>query len=129
MLVDGQLNAGHSSQPVRLEVGQQAQVKSGVGKPVVADASVEKATAWRQHRLVFESLPLKHVIEEFNRYNDPPTVIADKDLESLPISGVFRSIDRDSFLQFLSQMQLAEHSTRADGTVVLRGMSGDKPNQ
>ena len=129
VLVDGQPNARHASQPVRLEVGQQAQVKSGVVEPVVADASVEKATAWRQHRLVFESSPLKHVIEEFNRYNDPPTVIADKELESLPISGVFRSIDRDSFLQFLSQMQLAEHSTRDDGTVVLRGMSDDEPNQ
>lgn len=129
VLVDGQPNARHSSQPVRLEVGQQAEVKSGGSKPVVADASVEKATAWRQHRLVFESLPLKDVIEEFNRYNDPPTVIADKELESLPISGVFRSIDRNSFLEFLSQMQLAEHSTRADGTVVLRGMSADKPNQ
>lgn len=129
VLVGGEPNARHSSQPVRLEVGQQARVKSGVGKPVVADASVEKAIAWRQHRLVFESLPLKHVIEEFNRYNEPPTVIADKELESLPISGVFRSIDRDSFLQFLSQMQLAEHSTRADGTVVLRGMSGDGPSQ
>ena len=129
MLVDGEPYAERSSQPVRLEVGQQAQVKSGVAKPVVVDVSVEKAIAWRQHRLVFEALPLKHVIEEFNRYNDPPTAIEDKELESLPISGVFRSIDRDSFLQFLAQMQLAESSTRADGTIVLRGMSGDTPSQ
>ena len=128
-LVDGQPYAERSSQPVRLKVGQQAQVKSGVAKPVVVDVSVEKATAWRQHRLVFEALPLKDVIEEFNRYNDPPAAIEDKELESLPISGVFRSIDRDSFLQFLSQMQLAESSTRADGTIVLRGMSGDTPSQ
>ena len=70
MLVDGEPYAERSSQPVRLEVGQQAQVKSGVAKPVVVDVSVEKAIAWRQHRLVFEALPLKHVIEEFNRYND-----------------------------------------------------------
>ena len=129
MLVDGEPYAERSSQPVRLEVGQQAQVKSGVAKPVVVDVSVEKAIAWRQHRLVFEALPLKHVIEEFNRYNDPPAAIEDKELDSLPISGVFRSIDRDSFLQFLSQMQLAESSTRADGTIVLRGMSGDTPSQ
>ena len=129
MLVDGEPYAERSSQPVRLKVGQQAQVKSGFANPVVVDVSVEKATAWRQHRLVFEALPLKHVIEEFNRYNDPPTAIEDKELESLPISGVFRSIDRDSFLQFLDQMQLAESSTRADGTIVLRGMSGDTPSQ
>ena len=129
MLVDGEPYAERSSQPVRLKVGQQAQVKSGFANPVVVDVSVEKATAWRQHRLVFEALPLKHVIEEFNRYNDPPTAIEDKELESLPISGVFRSIDRDSFLQFLAQMQLAESSTRADGTIALRGMSGDTPSQ
>ena len=129
VLVDGEPYAERSSQPVRLEVGQQALVKSGVAKPVVADVSVETAIAWREHRLVFEALPLKDVIEEFNRYNDPPTAIEDKELESLPISGVFRSIDRDSFLQFLSQMQLAESSTRADGTIVLKRISGDTPSQ
>ena len=129
VLVDGEPYAERSSQPVRLEVGQQALVKSGVAKPVVADVSVETAIAWREHRLVFEALPLKDVIEEFNRYNDPPTAIEDKELESLPISGVFRSIDRDSFLQFLSQMQLAESSTRADGSIVLNRISGDTPSR
>ena len=129
VLVDGEPYAERSSQPVRLEVGQQAQVKSGVAKPVVGDVSVENALAWRQHRLVFEALPLKQVMEEFDRYNDPPTVIADRELESLPISGVFRSVDRDSFLQFLSQMRLAESSIRADGTIVLKGMSGDSASQ
>ena len=129
VLVDGEPYAERSSQPVRLEVGQQAQVKSGVAEPVVVDVSVEKAIAWIEHRLVFEALPLRDVIEEFNRYNDPPAAIEDKELESLPISGVFRSVDRDSFLQFLFQMQLAESSTHADGTVVLRGMSDDTPSQ
>ena len=129
VVVDGEPFAERSSQPVRLKVGQQAQVKSGVAKLVVVDVAVENAIAWRQHRLVFEALPLKRVIEEFNRYNDPPAAIEDKELESLPISGVFRSIDRESFLQFLSQMQLAESSMSADGTIVLRPMSGDTPSQ
>lgn len=106
---------------VLLKAGQQARLRSESGKAEVADVAIEKVISWRERRLIFESLPLKQVIEEFNRYNDPPALIADKQLESLPISGVFRSNDRDSFFQFLYQMELAEHSTRADGTLVLSG--------
>lgn len=109
-------------EPVRLTVGQQARLQPGSGKVAVIEVpAVEKAIAWQQRRLVFEHLSLKEVIDEFNRYNDPPIVIDDPELRSLPISGVFRSNDRESFVQFLSQMQLAESHTRADGTIVLRG--------
>ena len=114
---------------LRLEVGQQAQVAAGVVETTAEDAVVEAAVAWRQHRLVFKDLPLKQVIEEFNRYNAPPVEIRDPKLELLPISGVFRSDDRDSFLQFLSQMRLAESSTRADGTIVLTGGEGGQARQ
>ena len=110
-----------SPPPVLLKAGQQARLRSGPGMAEVANVAIEKVISWRERRLVFESLPLKQVIEEFNRYNDPPAFIADKQLESLPISGVFRSNDRDSFFEFLHQMELAEHSTRADGTLVLSG--------
>lgn len=113
--------------PVLLKAGQQARLRSESGKAVVADVAIEKVISWRERRLIFESLPLKQVIEEFNRYNDPPALIADKHLESLPISGVFRSNDRDSFFQFLYQMELAEHSMRADGTLVLSGKRDAEP--
>ena len=116
-----------SPQSVVLKIGQQARLRSGYGKAEVADVAIEKVISWRERRLIFESLPLKQVIDEFNRYNDPPALIADKQLESLPISGVFRSNDRDSFFQFLHQMELAEHSTRADGTLVLSGKRDIEP--
>ena len=106
-------------EPLLLEVGQQAQVAEGVVEATAEDVDVEDAVAWRQRRLIFDALPLKQVIEEFNRYVDPPMEIEERKLESLPISGVFRSNDRDSFLQFLSQMKLAKSYVRADGTVVL----------
>lgn len=117
---EGPAAGNDSPQAVRLEVGQQARVGSDSSRAVVSVISVEKATAWRQHLLMFDDLPLKHVIEEFNRYNDPPVIIEDKELQSLPISGVFRSDDRSSFLQFLSQMQLSESAIRSDGTIVLK---------
>ena len=115
----------NSPNGMRLKVGQQARLQADSGHPIVVDAEVEKAIAWRERRLLFDALPLKAVIEEFNRYNDPPVVIQDKQLELLPISGVFRSDDRDSFLQFLLQMQVAEVSTRAGGSIVITSISGD----
>jgi transmembrane sensor len=107
-----------------LTVGQQARVESLSGQVAVTETRVAKATAWRERRLVFESLSLRDVIDEFNRYNDPPLAIEDPGLEQLPISGVFRANDRESFVQFLSQMQLAEADVRDDGTIVLRPVSG-----
>ena len=124
----GERGAGSDSpRSVRLIAGQQTRLRPESGKAEVTDVAIEKVISWRERRLIFESLPLKQVIEEFNRYNDPPAVIADKQLESLPISGVFRSNDRDSFFQFLYQMELAEHSTRADGTLVLSGKRDSGP--
>ncbi len=129
ILADGGRAESGPPGPLRLEVGQQAQVAAGVAGAAVTDTVVDHTIAWRDRDLVFEALPLKQVIEEFNRYNAPPVEIRDPKLELLPISGVFRSDDRDSFLQFLSQMRLAESSTRADGTIVLTGGEGGQARQ
>lgn len=110
---------------VMLTVGQQARVRSRSGDVAIVDTTVYKAISWQQRRLVFESLSLKDVVDEFNRYNDPPLLIDDVDLKQLPISGVFRSNDRESFVKFLSEMQLAKSHTRSDGTIVLRGVQSD----
>ena len=110
------------SQPTRLTVGQQAKVASRSGEVAVVETAVEKATAWRERSLVFEAMSLAEVIDEFNRYNDPPLVINDDKLGVLPINGVFRSNDRASFVEFLERMQLAEARTRADGTIELRAV-------
>ncbi|HVW70476.1 MAG TPA: FecR family protein [Steroidobacteraceae bacterium] len=68
-------------------------------KPKPAD--VVAATAWVQKRLVFEETPLWAVAQEFNRYNTRRLVIAEPDLRSLEISGVYSSNDPDSLLDFL----------------------------
>ena len=107
-------------QPARLTVGQQARIASG--ELAVFETAIDKATAWRERRLVFESLTLADVIDEFNRYNDPPLLIEDAALRELPISGVFRANDRDSFVQFLKTMELAQSQTLVDGTIVLQGL-------
>jgi len=114
-----------TQQAVRLTVGQQARVATQSGEVAVVDAAIDNAIAWQERRLVFESLSLKDVIDEFNRYNDPPLLIEDATLRQLPISGVFQANDRESFVQFLTQMQLAEGTKRGDGTIVLRAMADE----
>ena len=115
--------AAHRSSE-RLTVGQQARVAAG--EVAVIETEVHRATAWKERRLVFESLTLAEVIDEFNRYNDPPLLIDNPALRDLPISGMFRANDRASFVEFLKTMNLAQSETRQDGTIVLHRLDTDE---
>ncbi len=86
----------------------------------VADANIEKATSWRQRRLVFDSWQVADLVAEFNLYSDTGIVLEDPDLASRSISGAFDADDPDSFGLFLSEAGLALTIQRADGAMVLR---------
>jgi transmembrane sensor len=62
---------------------------------------VSAATAWTQHRLVFDAASLPEVAEEFNRYNAKQLIVDDPRLASFHVSGVFSSVDPDLLLRFL----------------------------
>lgn len=62
------------------------------------------ATAWTQHKIVFQHAPLTEVVEEFNRYNAQRLVINDPTLADTRITGVFSSTNPDSLLRFLSNL-------------------------
>jgi transmembrane sensor len=72
-----------------------------VTPPQPVDLSV--ATAWTDRKLVFESTPLREVVEEFNRYNRQQLVIRDPALNDLHVSGVFPSTDSSRMVEFLRQ--------------------------
>jgi len=112
------------SEPRRLTVGQQARVDGG--EVAVIEASVRKATSWRERRLVFEAWALEDVVAEFNLYNDQQFAINDPNLATLAISGAFSADDRESFTLFLSEAGLAVSETLADGTIVLLDPRGGK---
>lgn len=65
--------------------------------------NIAVATAWTDKRLVFESTPLREVVEEFNRYNRQQLVIRDPDLYDVQISGIFPSADPNRIVEFLRQ--------------------------
>lgn len=66
-------------------------------------ANIAVAMAWTENKLVFESTPLREVVEEFNRYNRQQLVIHDPQLYDFHVSGVFPSTDSNRMLQLLRQ--------------------------
>lgn len=110
-------------EPVRLVAGQQATVPSRSGEISVVQIKVDKATSWRERRLVFEAWTLEDVVQEFNLYNEQRIVIEDPTLAQQSISGVFSADDRLSFTLFLDEAGLAVAKTRADGTIELHAKS------
>jgi transmembrane sensor len=86
-----------------LHAGAQARiaVRSGTVEALPA-VNVQKATAWVQEKIVFESDAIATVAAEFNRYNRQQIVIDDPRVGAIPISGVFRSYDVQSFVDFLN---------------------------
>jgi transmembrane sensor len=88
--------------PVLVAAGEQLVVTpTAMSRPT--RANVSQATAWTEKKLVFESTPLREVVEEFNRYNRQQLVILDPELDSYHISGVFPSTDSSRMVEFLRQ--------------------------
>jgi transmembrane sensor len=110
--------------PIFLVAGQQVTLPtndSAKEEPKPRRADVAAATAWVQKRLIFEETPLVEVAEEFNRYSTRRLVIADRELRSMGISGVYSSTDPDSLLGFLrAQPNIQLSETDKEVRVALR---------
>lgn len=86
---------------ILVSAGEQVTVlHQSVEQPFHVDTA--SATAWTQRRLVFDSVPLSEVADEFNRYNQRPLIIEDPTLKSFRVIGVFSSTDPSSLIRFLS---------------------------
>jgi transmembrane sensor len=101
-----------------LSAGEQITVTApmaAASPPLPKHADVVAATAWTQHRLVFDSTPLTMVAAEFNRYNTRHLIVEEKGLSEFHISGSFASTDPSSLLRFLeTQPGLTVRETAAD---------------
>ena len=71
--------------------------------PAPQRVDLASATAWTQHRLIFDDTRLADVADEFNRYNHRQLVIESDELADLRISGVYSSTDPTSLMRFLSE--------------------------
>ncbi|MGC4097106.1 MAG: FecR family protein [Nitrospira sp.] len=82
----------NASSSVRVEAGEEISYdENGLGPVVKAD--LLKALAWQRGQLVFTLEPLKSVIEELNRYHPGAIILADHNLDTRTVSGVFATDD------------------------------------
>lgn len=115
--------------PPVLEAGERAVITTapepaaGSPPPVavvepVAPPEIERALAWQERRLEFESTPLAEVVAEFNRYNRHKLVIADPRLASRQFGGAFRADGYEAFVSLL-EASFGVAAERGDGRTVL----------
>ena len=78
-----------------LEAGQYATFRAGAAAPEIATepAAIERSLAWRSGEISLENETLGSAVEQFNRYNRQQLVIADPDLASARLVGLFQ-VDR-----------------------------------
>lgn len=113
---------GPSVSPAELLLGAGEQIvitATAVEAPKPANIAV--AMAWTQSKLVFESAPLRDVVEEFNRYNRQQLVIQDPGLYDFHVSGIFLSTDSSRILAFLRQRFDVSVNRSGDEIEISRG--------
>jgi len=89
-----------SATPQVLKSGDQALVTpASVNKAPHPDP--QAATAWREHRLIFDSADIGEVADEFNRFNDRQILIRNDGHVPFEVSGAFSVTDLASLIEFL----------------------------
>ncbi len=108
-----------SSEHLLLTEGKQAVLyKTGLIE-TNHEADLEKALSWQYRTLIFRAEALADVAREFNRYNRRQIVIADVELASLPISGVFKVDDSDSLVEFLVHTGVVVTNSSNENLIIL----------
>jgi len=119
--VKGEAGAGSAEAglPVLVQAGEEVVVTgTAVSRP--QPAHIAAATAWLQHRFVFDATPLSDVIDDFNRNNPRQIMVADPELRNFHISGVYSSTDPASLIRFLKAQPGVEVIETSEGTRIER---------
>jgi transmembrane sensor len=88
--------------PVLVGGGEQA-IVTGSAPTHAYRANVSAATAWTEGKLIFDSVPLRDVVAEFNRIGLRHLVIEDHSCLDRHISGIFPAADPSFLVEFLRQ--------------------------
>jgi len=80
-----------------LQPGDRLQARAG-GAWQRGRVDVEAAQAWLSGRLLFDGIPLRQAVEEFNRYSRRQLRLDDPAIGDIPIQGVFDAGDTDAIV-------------------------------
>ncbi len=81
---------------IELIAGEELRIREN-GAPIVGQADLEAATAWREGKVVFRNELLGEAVHRLNRYSRLQLEIDDPALASMRISGVFEAGDTQAF--------------------------------
>lgn len=101
-----------------LDAGTQIRIAKSGQVEKQGPANVQAAVAWVQNKIVFDKHPIAEVAAEFNRYNRRQIRIDDPRVGAIPISGVFRTYDVQSFVQFLNRLP-GVHAEQTEDRIVV----------
>jgi transmembrane sensor len=103
---------------VIVEEGQQSVFNKNEPAQPPEPVDVERETAWRRGRLIFENRPLGEVIEALGRYHRGYVHIANPALRSRRVSGVFRAVDPLAALDEI-ETSLGLHATYLSNYLII----------
>jgi len=85
-----------------------------------APADFDEALAWKSTRLVFDHTPLDQVVSAFNRYNAQKLALADPELRTRTLTGIFRTDNLAGFTRLLPASVDVVAETNSDNRILLR---------
>jgi transmembrane sensor len=103
----------------KLSPGEQVAIAAAGPISRIAEVDVDRVVAWREGKVNFRNTPLAEAVADMNRYSSTKIIIAEKDLEGLRVSGVFRVGNSDHFVNALQSLFDVRAERRADNEIVL----------
>ncbi len=100
----------------RLAPGQRLSARNGSAAQT-GQVDLERESAWREGRLVFDHTPLGEALAEIARYRSQPVRLHGEHLAALEVSGVFDTANTDQALSLLPRILPLRVSPQADGSV------------
>jgi len=85
----------------------------------VSPAEAKEILGWQAPRLQFFETPLAVAVGEFNRHNRTRLVIAERELNAVPIGGTFRADNPEGFVRMLELTLEIKAVPRDGGEIVL----------
>ena len=86
---------------IELKAGQQLSTAPST-PPEIAQANIQRVTAWTIGQLMFDDEPLSSVVERVNRYGGTQIIITDPKVGAMKISGVFNAGDVLGFVEIVT---------------------------
>jgi transmembrane sensor len=103
------LSVSVASGALVLQPGQSVRYDSAHGLAAATEVDLQRATAWRRGRLIFDKVALADVVAALNRYRRGRIVIAGSALAERRVSGAFEVGDLDQALAAIVQ-ELGAHT-------------------